>query len=156
MVEYVCIYRQNLALNDPQRLICHKSHTTKPNQLIYSNNGALHPPLPLKKKFANYCSSEMRYYLVCHKDTSACHSVKLELAAALRDELDNLAQSAGAVEYTDCIYAEGIGPPPTTVLHMTLNNLTMRLQSWSFGEWGWYSFIAIAPRSTLARSGSSL
>ena len=25
---YVCIYRQNLALNDLQRLICHKTQTT--------------------------------------------------------------------------------------------------------------------------------
>ena len=31
MVEYVCIYRQNLALNNLQRLICHKTQTTKPN-----------------------------------------------------------------------------------------------------------------------------
>ena len=28
MVEYVCIYRQNLALKDLQGLICHKTQTT--------------------------------------------------------------------------------------------------------------------------------
>ena len=28
LVEYVCIYRQNLALNDLQRLICHKTQIT--------------------------------------------------------------------------------------------------------------------------------
>ena len=28
LIEYVCIYRQNLALNDLQGLICHKTQTT--------------------------------------------------------------------------------------------------------------------------------
>ena len=41
------------------------------------------------------------------------------------------AQSAGAVEYTDCFSA------PTSVLDMTLNNLMVRfLQCWSFGKCG--------------------
>ena len=44
------------------------------------------------------------------------------------------AQLAGAVEYTDCISAEGgVRPPPspTSVLDMTLN-LMVKLESWSF------------------------
>ena len=43
----------------------------------------------------------------------------------------NLAQSAGAVECTDCTSAEGKDPPSTSVLDMTLNNLMVR-----FGECG--------------------
>ena len=36
----------------------------------------------------------------------------------------DIAQLAGAVEYTDCFSAEGKNPPsPTSVLDMTLNNL---------------------------------
>ena len=35
LVEYVCIYRQNLALNDLQGLICHKTQTT--NQQAQAN-----------------------------------------------------------------------------------------------------------------------
>ena len=37
------------------------------------------------------------------------------------------AQSAGAVEYTDCTSAEG-KTPPLSVLDMTQNNLMVRLQ----------------------------
>ena len=67
----------------------------------------------------------------------------------------SVAQSAGAVEYTDCTSAEGVRPPLTSVLDMTLNNLMVRFQQcWSFGNVE-YPFIAIAPRSTLARSGST-
>ena len=64
-----------------------------------------------------------------------------------------IAQSAGAVEYTDCFSAEGYDPP-MSVLDMTLNNLMVRF--WSAGALAntEYTFIAIAPRSTLARSGS--
>ena len=41
----------------------------------------------------------------------------------------NTIQSAGAVEYTDCISAESKTPPsPMSVLDKTLNNLMMRLQ----------------------------
>ena len=50
-----------------------------------------------------------------------------------------LAQSAGAVEYTDCFSAEGLDAPthPTSVLDMTLKNLMLRFQQcWSFGECG--------------------
>ena len=36
-----------------------------------------------------------------------------------------IAQSAGAVEYTDCFFADGQDPSPTSVLYMTLNNLMM-------------------------------
>ena len=40
-----------------------------------------------------------------------------------------IAQSAGAVEYTDCISAEGKTPCPLmSVLDMILNNLMARLQ----------------------------
>ena len=41
--------------------------------------------------------------------------------------VDRIAQSAGAVEYTDCTSAEG-QEPPTSVLYMTLNNLMGRFQ----------------------------
>ena len=60
-----------------------------------------------------------------------------------------IAQSAGAVEYTDCTSAERIDPP-MSALNMTLNYLMVRFQQcWSFGECG-VPLIAIAPRSTLA------
>ena len=50
---------------------------------------------------------------------------------------DRVAQSAGAVEYTDCTSAEGLRPLLTSVLDMTLNNLMVRFQQcWSFGECG--------------------
>ena len=54
-----------------------------------------------------------------------------------------LAKSAGAFEYTNCIF----------VLDITSNNLMVWFQSWSFGELE-YSFIAITLRSTLIQSGS--
>ncbi len=38
------------------------------------------------------------------------------------------AQSAEAVEYTDCTFAEGYDPPPMSVLDMTLNSLMVRFQ----------------------------
>ena len=51
--------------------------------------------------------------------------------------LNGLAQSAEAVEYTDCTSAEGWDPPITSVLYVTLNNLMVRFhQCWSFGEYG--------------------
>ena len=38
-----------------------------------------------------------------------------------------IAQSTGAVEYTNCFSAEGQDPSPTTsVLNMTLNSLMLR------------------------------
>ena len=37
------------------------------------------------------------------------------------------APSAGAVEYTDCLSAERLGPP-MSVLDMTLNNLRVSFQ----------------------------
>ena len=50
---------------------------------------------------------------------------------------EHIAQSAGAVEYTDCISAEGWYPHPTSVLDMIPNNLMMRFQlCWNFGECG--------------------
>ena len=59
--------------------------------------------------------------------------------------------SAGAVDYTDCISGEGSDSSTlTSVLDITLNNLMVRLQ-----ENAEYPFIAIAPRSTLNRSGSN-
>ena len=48
-----------------------------------------------------------------------------------------LSQLNRTVEYTDCISAKGVGNPTPTkksVLDITLNNLMVRLQSWSFGE----------------------
>ena len=57
-------------------------------------------------------------------------------------------------EYTDCASAE-VKTLPTSALDMTLNNLMVRFQEWwSFGECG-LPLIAIAPRSILARSGST-
>ena len=60
-----------------------------------------------------------------------------------------IAQLAGAVEYSDCTAAEGY---PMSVLDMKL--------WWSSGNAGdlgnaEHPFIAIAPRSTLARRGST-
>ena len=42
----------------------------------------------------------------------------------------NVAQSAGAVEYTDCFSADGedLPPPATSVLDVTQNNLMVRFQ----------------------------
>ena len=39
-----------------------------------------------------------------------------------------IAQSAGAVEYTDCTSAEVWDPPPMSVLDMTVNDLMVRFQ----------------------------
>ena len=50
---------------------------------------------------------------------------ELFLFVSLLDYL--VEKSAGAVEYTDCIYSEGKSLP-TSVLDMTLNNLMRRLQ----------------------------
>ena len=48
----------------------------------------------------------------------------------LKENLIKMAHSSGAIEYTDCISAEGIRPPPPmSVLYMTLNNLIVRFQS---------------------------
>ena len=44
-----------------------------------------------------------------------------------------MAQSAEAVEYTDCTFADGYDSPTTSVLDMTLKNMMVRLQSWSLG-----------------------
>ena len=51
---------------------------------------------------------------------------------------NTIAQSIGAVEYTDCISAEGRDNPTTTsVLNIRSNNLMVRLQQCrSFGECG--------------------
>ena len=47
--------------------------------------------------------------------------------------LIKIVQSAGAVEYTDCISTE-VKTPPTGFLDMQLNNLMVRFQlSWIFG-----------------------
>ena len=43
------------------------------------------------------------------------------------DVLKWVAQSAGVVEYTDCITAERQDPPPMSVLDMTLSILMVRL-----------------------------
>ena len=65
-----------------------------------------------------------------------------------------LSPSTGAVQYTDSISAEGLitkSPLPTRVLAMTLDNLIVRLQSWSLGNVD-YSFVAITSRSTLTQN----
>ena len=46
------------------------------------------------------------------------------------------AQSAAAVEYTDCISAEGKNHLPTSVVDMTLYDLRVSLWSWSLRECG--------------------
>ena len=40
----------------------------------------------------------------------------------------SVSQSAGAIEYTNCIYTEAYDPSPTNVLDMTVNNLMVRFQ----------------------------
>ena len=65
------------------------------------------------------------------------------------------AQSAGIVEYSDCISAEGYDPlPPMSVLDITQNHLIMNLQSQSFGNVE-YFYTAIIPRSTLTQSSNT-
>ena len=59
----------------------------------------------------------------------------IECRAHTNFSLRFFAQSAGAVEYTDCFSAEGKTLPTTSVLVMTLNNLMVRFQQCcSFGE----------------------
>ena len=63
------------------------------------------------------------------------------------------AQSAGAVEYIDYTSAEGLHLPPTSVQDMTLNKFgSSNARALGNTE---HPFIAIAPRSTLARRGST-
>ena len=65
-----------------------------------------------------------------------------------------IAQSAGAVEYTDCTSAEELSPSPAmSVLDMTPNNLMVVSSNVGALENAVHPFIAIAPRSTLARRG---
>ena len=59
-----------------------------------------------------------------------------------------LAQSAGTVEYADCFSTEGWDPPTKK----SVRGLTICW--WSSGN-AEYPLIAIAPRSTLAQSGST-
>ena len=61
------------------------------------------------------------------------------------------AQSGGSAEYTDCTTA----PPPTNVQDMTLNNLMVRLQYARALRDVEYTFITIAPRSTVDRIGNT-
>ena len=42
--------------------------------------------------------------------------------------MKHIAQSTGAVEYTDCFSAEGLSPPPTSVLDITLNKLIVMFE----------------------------
>ena len=66
-----------------------------------------------------------------------------------------VAQSAGAVEYTDCTFGEVQDTSAaTSVLDMTLNNLIVRFQWCRCLGNAEHPFIAIAPRSTLTRSAS--
>ena len=64
------------------------------------------------------------------------------------------AQLAGAVEYTDWISAEGWDYPKECP------NMTFKIWEWGFSDAGSlgtaeYPFIAIVPKSTLARSCST-
>ena len=45
-----------------------------------------------------------------------------------------VSQSAGAVEYTNCISAKGLDHSSMCALDMTLNTQVVRLQSWRFEE----------------------
>ena len=45
-------------------------------------------------------------------------------------------KSAGAIEYTNWIPAEGYNPSLTSVVDMTLNNLMARFQPWRYREYG--------------------
>ena len=68
-----------------------------------------------------------------------------------------VAQSAGAVEYTECFSAEGQEPPPPQRVSwydakQSDGEVPAMLELWGNAE---YPFIAIAPRSTLPRSGST-
>ena len=67
-----------------------------------------------------------------------------------------LAQSAGAVEYTYCFSAEEYPIPrnecPQYVTQQSEGDVPVMLELW--GMWN-ILFIAIARRSTLARSGST-
>ena len=69
------------------------------------------------KFFSFICSIELSvWYIIIVLNIHYCiHSVLL-------------AQSAGALEYTDCFSAERLDPHPMSVLDMTLNNLIVRLQ----------------------------
>ena len=83
--------------------------------------------LNLKLKFVNDINNQVNTL-----------PLDLELIHFL-NTLISLAQSAGALEYTDCFSAEGYDPPPPpiNVLDMTLNYLMVRFhQCWSFGECG--------------------
>ena len=66
----------------------------------------------------------------------------------------NLAHSAGAVEYTNCITVDKT--PPTCVLDMILNNLLVNSCNAGALENVDYLFITIALSFTLAWSGSTL
>ena len=65
-----------------------------------------------------------------------------------------IARSARAVENNECFSAGGKSVFPTNVLYKTLNNLMVRFQQCKSLGNAEYAFIAIAPRSTLTRSGS--
>ena len=62
------------------------------------------------------------------------------------------AHSVRAVKYTECLQR---GKTPTIECPaMTLNDLMVRLQSWSTGECNVYPFVAVTPWSTLTWSDS--
>ena len=69
---------------------------------------------------------------------------------------NNLAQSAGAVEYTDCISAEGQDRPhqvcPGYDTKQSDIEVPVMLELWGNAE---HPFIASAPWSTQARNGST-
>ena len=59
-----------------------------------------------------------------------------------------MAQSAGAIRYTDCTSADGVWPTTNECPVMTLRILIGSSNDGALGS-AEYSFIAIAPRSTL-------
>ena len=66
------------------------------------------------------------------------------------------AQSAGSVEYADCIFAEGFETPHDESfvydIKQSEGETPVMMELWPM--WS-YLFIAIAPRFTLAQSGST-
>ena len=62
-----------------------------------------------------------------------------------RKTLNSISQLPEAVEYTDCIFTEGLRPP-TSVQNHTKSGILGNMEC---------PFIDIVPRSTLAQSGST-
>ena len=89
-----------------------------------------------KKLVFNLLRPELKfilYHLSIGKSVLQCCGERIKVppvyqAQKLKDQDEKIAQSTGAVEYTDCTFAEGYTPPPMSVLDMSLNNLMVRFQ----------------------------